>query len=105
MIIALQTASGGHLGFILFADDSGDCLIRALPHDPELLESEAYRFLCGCQDAGEFTFRFEGSNDLFIQKDATTLHFSRTSAAERFYLTKSELGIFGFVAKEDQKNG
>jgi hypothetical protein len=103
MIIALQTSLGGHLGFILFAADdaqgtTGDCIIRALPKEPALLETKEYDFLCSCRDAGEFRFRFEeGRGKLHIQKDPLELLFVRSSPEERYSERKQGLSIFGLL--------
>jgi hypothetical protein len=109
MIIALQTSSGGHLGFILFADvdvraTTGDCIIRALPKDPALFETKEYDFLCSCRDAGEFRFRFEdGRRKLHIQKDSLELFLVRNSPEERYSERNQGLSIFGLLIDEKIK--
>jgi len=108
MIIDLQTVSEVHLGFILFADadnnkSSGDCIIRTLPHDPTLLESEEYEFLGNFQDAGELAFRFEeNGNKLYIGDDSLGLYFERAMQEEIYIEKKSSLSIIGRLVEDKE---
>jgi hypothetical protein len=107
--MALQTRDGRHLGFVLFAKKdsvSGDCIVRALPKEPVLLDSREYRFLCECQDAGEFHYRVEGDRRIFVEGAHRKLRFERNSGSERFAEKESGLEIFGVVlpVKNEKKS-
>jgi hypothetical protein len=110
MLLALQTSSGAHLGFVMFAQKdrfSGDCIVRALPHDGALFETEEFQFLSACQDDGEFAFHVEEDGKrLVIPKDLRGLRFERKNTEERFAEQQSGLQIFGvLVESSDEKTG
>lgn len=108
MIIALQDASGQHLGFILFADDaaSRDCVVRPLPKDPQLLGTPEFRFLESCREAGEFKYSFEDQGKrLVLSKPPVSLRFEREGPEGRYVEVGSGLGIFGFPYEPPAKKG
>jgi len=105
MLFALQNKAHGHLGFVLFAGDggvSGDCLIRPLPHSPDLWESDEFRFLEHYREAGEFSYRFEDDRKkLTIEKAELRLVFERTESDGRYLETHSGTPIFGVLEEKE----
>jgi hypothetical protein len=107
--LALQTKDGSHLGFVLLAKKdsvSGDCIVRALPMEPALLDSREYRFLCDCQDAGEFHYRVEGDRRILAESAHLKLRFERNNGSERYAEKESGLEIFGVAlpVKNEKKS-
>lgn len=108
MIIALQNASGQHLGFILFADDaaSNDCIVRPLPKDSQLFCTPEFRFLESCREAGEFKYSFEDQGRrLLLSKPPLSLRFERQEPSARYVEVVSGLAIFGLPYEPPTKKG
>lgn len=106
MIMSLQTETGGQLGFILFApkdETRGECIVRALPTNSEIIGTDEYRHLCVLSDSGECTYEFENGRDLvtIIAADRSRLRFERAAPGGRHAETATDLKLFGeLIAKK-----
>ena len=95
------------MGFILFAgksESSGDCIVRALPMQANLFESEEFKSLAKLQDVGEFNFHFDvDKSELRIFKENFELLFQKASSDERLIGTGLGVPVYGIFTADAKR--
>lgn len=91
MSYAINNVNGQHLGFLLISGDeeSGECIFRSLPNNPDVFDSEESQLLHNFQEQGEFHWNVT-SNGIEITHPKTE---------SKALINDEELRINGLILK------